>query len=121
MMAAPLIIGTDLRSASAATLAILVNKEIIAVDQDRLGVQGSVVADHDGLMVLDRPLAGGDHAIALYNATDALATVSVPVTATGLRRAGAYRLQDLWSGTVLAARSTINSGGEDHIDNIRVE
>ena len=65
MMAAPLIIGTDLRTASADTLAILGNQEIIAVDQDRLGVQGSIVSDADGLMVLDKPLAGGDHAIAL--------------------------------------------------------
>jgi alpha-galactosidase len=37
MMAAPLLIGTDLRTASPATLAILGNREVIAIDQDRLG------------------------------------------------------------------------------------
>ncbi|MFI5913003.1 NPCBM/NEW2 domain-containing protein [Dactylosporangium sp. NPDC051541] len=114
VMAAPLIIGTDLRTASAETLSILGNRELIAVDQDRLGVQGKVVADSGGLMVLDKPLANGDHAIALYNSTDTLATVGVPAAATGLHRAPAYRLQDLWTGTVLQARTTIAAAVPAH-------
>ncbi len=48
MMAAPLIIGTDLRGASAETMDILTNSEIIAVDQDPLGVQATVVSDSGG-------------------------------------------------------------------------
>lgn len=109
MMAAPLLIGTDLRKASADTLAILGNKNVIAVDQDRLGVQGKVVVNSGGLMVLDKPLSNGDHAIALYNSTDSLATVSVAASATGLPRARAYRLRDLWSNSLLEARSTISA------------
>ncbi|MET8148791.1 NPCBM/NEW2 domain-containing protein [Actinoplanes sp. NPDC005259] len=114
MMAAPLIIGTDLRTASAETLAILGNRQIIAVDQDRLGVQGTVVSDDAGLMVLDKPLANGDHAIALYNSTDTLATVGVKASATGLRRAPAYRMRDLWTGGVLQAKTTISAAVPAH-------
>jgi alpha-galactosidase len=114
MMAAPLLIGTDLRSASPETMAILSNREIIAIDQDRLGVQGAVVADRDGLMVLDKPLANGDRAIALYNSTDSLATVSIPVHQTGLARARAYRLQDVWTGAVRQAGSTIAAAVPAH-------
>ena len=114
MMAAPLIIGTDLRTASADTLAVLGNRDVIAVDQDRLGRQATVVSNAAGLMVLDKPLAGGDHAIALYNATDTLATVSVPTAATGLRHAPAYRLRDLWTGAVTQARSTIEAAVPAH-------
>ena len=114
MMAAPLIIGTDLRKASADTLAVLANKEVIAVDQDRLGVQGRVLSDAGGLMVLDKPLAGGDHAVALYNSTDVLATVGAPAAATGLPRAASYRLQDLWSGEVTEARSVIEAAVPAH-------
>ncbi|MBE1488455.1 NPCBM/NEW2 domain-containing protein [Plantactinospora soyae] len=114
MMAAPLLIGTDLRTASPETLAILGNRDVIAIDQDRLGVQGAVVSDEAGLMVLDKPLANGDRAIALYNSTDTLATVSVPVRDTGLRRAGAYRLQDVWTGEVSQAKSTISAGVPAH-------
>jgi alpha-galactosidase len=114
MMAAPLIIGTDLRNASAETLAILGNREIIAIDQDPLGVQAKVVADRDGLMVLDKPLAGGDRAIALYNSTDHLATVGVPAGDTGLDPAGAYRLRDVWTGKVTEAAGTIEAAVPAH-------
>ncbi|GIE49247.1 NPCBM/NEW2 domain-containing protein [Actinoplanes nipponensis] len=114
MMAAPLIIGTDLRTASAETLAILGNREIIAVDQDPLGRQATVVSDHAGLMVLDKPLAGGDHAIALYNATDHLAAVGVPAADTGLPAAPAYRLRDLWTGRSVQAAATIEAAVPAH-------
>ncbi|HEV2348183.1 MAG TPA: glycoside hydrolase family 27 protein, partial [Actinocrinis sp.] len=43
-MAAPLLAGTDLRNASAATMAIYLNKDVIAVDQDPLGRQGVEVS-----------------------------------------------------------------------------
>ncbi len=42
-MAAPLLAGTDLRHMTAATRKILTNRDVIAVDQDRLGVQGHPV------------------------------------------------------------------------------
>ncbi|GAA0927653.1 NPCBM/NEW2 domain-containing protein [Virgisporangium aurantiacum] len=114
VMAAPLLIGTDVRTASPETLAILGNRDIIAIDQDRLGIQGAIVSDDGGLMVLDKPLANGDHAIALYNSTDALATVGVPASATGLRRADAYRLQDVWTGEVRQAKNTIAAAVPAH-------
>ncbi|MFL6126818.1 NPCBM/NEW2 domain-containing protein, partial [Actinophytocola sp.] len=65
-------------------------------------------------MVLDKPLADGDRAIALYNSTDALATVSVPAARTGLRHANAYRLRDLWTGDVRQARDTIAAAVPAH-------
>ncbi|GAB3435098.1 NPCBM/NEW2 domain-containing protein [Actinophytocola sediminis] len=114
MMAAPLLIGTDLRTASQETLDILGNEELIAIDQDPLGVQGAVVADRDGLMVLDKPLAGGERAIALYNATDSLATVDIPAAETGLARAAGYRLRDVWTGEVRQASTTISAAVPAH-------
>jgi len=114
MMAAPLIIGTDLRTVSEETLAILSNKEIIAIDQDRLGKQATVVSDNEGLMVLDKPLAHGDRAIALYNSTDSLAVISVPASETGLRAAKAYRLQDVWTGNATQTKATISAGVPAH-------
>jgi alpha-galactosidase len=114
MMAAPLMIGTDLRKASAETLAILTNADLIGIDQDPLGKQGAVVSDENGLMVLDKPLADGQRAIALYNATDSLATVRVATGSTGLRRAPAYRLQDVWTGAVTQAKTTIEAAVPAH-------
>lgn len=114
MMAAPLLIGTDLRTASEQTLAILGHRGIIAIDQDPLGVQGAVVSDTDGLMVLDKPLADGDRAIALYNSTDALATVGVPAGDTGLAAADAYQLTDVWSGDVRQSAGVISAAVPAH-------
>ena len=59
-MAAPLLIGTDLRKASPETMKILTNKDVIAVDQDKLGVQGAPISTAGGRDVFVKPLANGD-------------------------------------------------------------
>ncbi|WP_203753964.1 NPCBM/NEW2 domain-containing protein [Actinoplanes cyaneus] len=73
-----------------------------------------MVSDAGGPMVLDKPLAGGDRAIALYNSTDKLATVGVAAGDTGLARAPAYRLHDVWSGKDLQAGTTIAAAVPPH-------
>lgn len=67
MLAAPLILGNDVRNMSAETKKILMNKDVIAVDQDALGVQGLKVATQDSVEVWFKPLAGGDWAFCLLN------------------------------------------------------
>ena len=76
IMAAPLLMGNDLRHLVPEMKAILLNKEVIAVDQDRLGVQGRRVvhscnasAPHPAVCfdVWSRPLAGGALAVMLWN------------------------------------------------------
>lgn len=100
VMAAPLLIGTDLRKASAETLKILTNRDLIAVDQDPLGVQGQVIARNGATLVLSKPLADGARAVALYNAGDSTATISTTAAQAGLPKSPAYRQKDLWSGKV---------------------
>ncbi len=67
VMAAPLLIGTDLRKASRATYEILGNKEVIAVDQDPLGKQGVVVSSGGGRWVVAKEMKDGSRAVALFN------------------------------------------------------
>jgi alpha-galactosidase len=67
MLAAPLIAGNDLRDMSEATVLILTNEEVIAVDQDPLGVQGFRYLDEDGLEIWFKPLVGGDWAMCVLN------------------------------------------------------
>src|SRR5689334_24131264 len=62
VMAAPLLIGSDLRKATPETLRILENRDVIAVDQDPLGVQGKVLSQVDGKWIFTKPLANGDTA-----------------------------------------------------------
>ena len=99
IMAAPLLIGSDLRGASPETMDILLNRAVIRVDQDRLGVQGRPISSEDGHHVFAKPLADGDVAVALFNETEAAARISTSATDVGLPRAQAYKVRDLWSRT----------------------
>ena len=67
MLAAPLILGNDLRTVSDETLAIILNRRVIAIDQDELGVQGYRFLDEGNFEVWLKPLKGGDWAFCLLN------------------------------------------------------
>lgn len=106
LMAAPLLIGTDLTALSLATRQILTNRHLIAVNQDALGRQARRVR-HDGVLsLLVKPLAAGDAAVGLFNEGDEPCTTSVNWDALGL----SGDAQDLWTGE----RRHV-SGTEDHI------
>ncbi|MGO4457800.1 NPCBM/NEW2 domain-containing protein [Streptomyces sp. M-16] len=106
MMSAPLLIGTDLRKATAETFEILSNPDVIAVDQDPLGRQGTVVSDSGGLVVMVKELENGDRAVSLTNETGSASTVSTTMDALGIGSRGPYALKDLWTKAV----STNTSG-----------
>ncbi|MGO4418651.1 glycoside hydrolase family 27 protein [Streptomyces sp. MCAF7] len=108
-MAAPLIAGTNIPSASADTLSTLTNSRVIAVDQDPLGKQGTMVSSSRGLDVLAKPLAGGDVSVALFNETSSTATISTTAAAIGKTGASAYTLTDLWSGASSTTSGTISA------------
>jgi len=67
MLAAPLIVNLDVRNMDAETSRILLNKELIAIDQDKLGKQGLTLFKKGGLQVLRKDLDGGDIAICIFN------------------------------------------------------
>jgi alpha-galactosidase len=99
IMAAPLLIGTDLRKIKQPDLDILLNKEVIAVDQDPLGIQGRRIREKDGIHVIVKPLQGQNLAVALFNETDAAKRVSVTSAELGLDGSRKYRARDLWRHT----------------------
>lgn len=71
MLAAPLIAGNDLRNMKKETLEILTNKDVIAVDQDSLGVQGLKYNDNEsGVEIWIKPLKNGDWAICFFNKSE---------------------------------------------------
>ena len=67
MFAAPLMAGNDIAAMSDATKAILLNKEVIAVDQDKLGMAANRVWKDGDAEVWMRPLSGGGRAVLLFN------------------------------------------------------
>ncbi|RZQ62903.1 alpha-galactosidase [Amycolatopsis suaedae] len=118
MMAAPLLIGADLREISREHLDILRNREVIAIDQDKLGVQARVLSSENGLWVLAKPLAGGDVAVALFNETEANARISTTARAAGLPQRPGYQLRDVWTGRNYQSAGVISAVVAPHATTI---
>ncbi|MEO7143355.1 MAG: glycoside hydrolase family 27 protein [Bryobacteraceae bacterium] len=95
LLAAPLLAGNDLRSVQPNILAILTDKEVVAIDQDRLGKQAARVAKDGDLEVWSRPLADGSHAVGLFNRGAETAKVTARWNDLGLK--GSHRVRDLWA------------------------
>ncbi|MEU0529577.1 RICIN domain-containing protein [Amycolatopsis tolypomycina] len=95
---APLLAGNNLATMSAATRAILANREVVAVDQDPRGLQGVKVAeDAAGLQVYAKVLSGsGRRAVVLLNRTSSAATVNVRWADLGLTPAAAT-VRNVWA------------------------
>jgi alpha-galactosidase len=114
VMAAPLLIGSDVRSASSATLTILKNTDVIAVDQDALGRQGTVVSASGGLVVYSKVLANGDRAVVLLNENTTAATVSTTASAIGIGGSSSYNLKNLWSKATSTSTGSISASVPAH-------
>lgn len=99
MMNSPLLIGCDLNKIPAASLALLKNKELIAINQDTLGIQASVVQHHGNGYVLVKDILqrhGHTRAVALYNPSDSVCHFQIPLQE--LEFEGKVRLRDLVLG-----------------------
>jgi len=115
MLAAPLIAGNDLAKIPKETLAILINKEAIAVDQDTLGIQGFPYLTKEGIEIWFKPLAEGDWAMCVLNRNARLQkvvfdwrkeSVSDDLSKRDARfDSMVYRVRDLWANKDLSTTS----------------
>ncbi|XP_050210786.1 alpha-galactosidase 3 [Mercurialis annua] len=99
LMKAPLLIGCDVRNMTAETHEILTNKEVIAVNQDPLGVQGRKVQTSgvDGcLQVWAGPLSGHRLAVVLWNRCSKAAAITATWKKLGLESGTSVSVRDLW-------------------------
>jgi alpha-galactosidase len=94
ILAAPLLAGNDIRDMKPNIAGILMNKEAIAVDQDKLGKQGVRVAKNGDLEVWSKPLADGGHAVGLFNRGADTAKVTAKWSDLGIK--GSHSARDLW-------------------------
>lgn len=113
MLAAPLIMGHDVRSTSTPAKTILANQAVVDVDQDSLGEAAHRVWTRNGTQLLVRSLANGDKAVALLNTGTTTASMSTTLTEIGLP-AGSATLTDLWSGTSSNTTGTISASVPGH-------
>jgi alpha-galactosidase len=96
LLAAPLMAGNDLATMTPETRDILTNREVIAVDQDPLGKQGSKVRDDGDTEVWARPLADGRRAVILFNRSSKEAPIAVNWTEIGYPKTLGAQVRDLW-------------------------
>ncbi len=97
IMASPLLIGCDLTTLKPETLALLTNPELIALDQDPLGLQAYVAAHEGDTYVLVKDLEqrfGNVRAVAMYNPSEEARTVGIDLAA--LEFSGSVAVRDLF-------------------------
>lgn len=112
MMAAPLMLGNDIREfvnengepdKDNATLRIVTNKHLIAVDQDTLGKPAKRIKKSAGIDVIARPLANGDVAICFLNCKSSSNSVRFNISDLAaddylsFTASDSYELHNLWS------------------------
>lgn len=113
IMASPLIAGNDVRSMDSATRTILLNQNLIAINQDSLGLQGVQVSFDGTQRVLAKRLANGDVAVALFNQGSSNATVSTTAAAIG-KSGSSFALREAWSNTTSTTSGSISATVPGH-------
>jgi alpha-galactosidase len=99
MLAAPLLAGNDLPNMKPEIKAILTNRDVIAIDQDKLGRQAAHVYSDGEVEVWARPLAGGAMAVAVVNVgSDRYTTHPFHLNLAKLGLTGPQKGKDLWTG-----------------------
>ena len=129
MMAAPLILGNDIRTfikpdgtvdKDSKILKILTNKDIIAIDQDELGVQCSRVKTNVLTDILVKPLSNNEVALCFFNKGLGKANMSYTVeeicnlTSVTLPKASKYICKELWSGETVETENVISAQVPSH-------
>ncbi len=95
MLAAPLLAGNDLRSMTPATLEILTNREVIAIDQDPAGKQARRIWQAGQQEIWARELTSGEQAIAIFNRS--VQSAEITVSWADLRMKTPASVRDLWA------------------------
>jgi len=95
LMSVPLLLGNDLTKLDEFTLSLLTNDEVIAVNQDPLGKQATIISRNEDIGVMAKELEDGSKAAGLFNLADN-GTQPVVVKWSDLGIKGRYIVRDLW-------------------------
>ncbi len=119
MMAAPLILGNDIRKfvnddgtaiENHPVLNIVTNKELIAIDQDALGKAAKRIKKVQGIDIIARPLENGDTALCFFNTSAKSKGLSFNINDLATdeylnfgETRSSYSVHELWSGEKFSA------------------
>lgn len=112
LMAAPLMISCDVRNMNDATKRILLNKDIIAINQDVLGKQAERKIKNDDWQVFAKPLANGNVALGILNVSDKTQTCNISLSSLGIT--GKSTAKDVWSKQLMKVKDNIKASIASH-------
>ncbi len=120
MLAAPLIAGNDIRNMNREITDILTNKEVVAVDQDSLGIQGFRLYDYGEVEIWVKPLVNDEWAFCFLNRSDTPQPVELKWNENPIYDGvsgkkveftrSTYSIKDLWSGKLTGTTENIFKG-----------
>ncbi|XP_073148687.1 alpha-galactosidase 3 isoform X2 [Henckelia pumila] len=116
LMKAPLLIGCDVRNITTEAFEILSNEEVIAVNQDPLGVQGRKVYSYgpDGCyQIWAGPLSDQRLAVVLWNRCSKSATITAKWNKLGLQSSISVSIKDLWKHEYVSQNKALFSARVD--------
>jgi alpha-galactosidase len=96
ILAAPLIAGNDVRKMTPEITALLIDKEAIAINQDKLGKQGWRFRADPSHEIWVRELSGGDWAVALLNTSATEADLEIDFSHGWWFVGGECSVRDIW-------------------------
>ncbi|KAG5004442.1 hypothetical protein GLYMA_10G174500v4 [Glycine max] len=102
---APLLVGCDIRAMDNTTYDLISNREVIAVNQDKEGVQGKKVKSNNDLEVWAGPLSDNKVAVILWNRSSSNATVTASWSNIGLKPGTMVDAKDLWANSTQSSVS----------------
>ena len=114
LLNAPLLAGNDVREMDQPTKDILLNRELIAVNQDWGGKQGHRVRDDGETEVWAKPMSDGSVAVVLFNRSGADQDIRAGAGEVGLPEAPSYRVRDLWTGGESGSDGEIRASVPSH-------
>lgn len=94
LLAAPLFSSTDVTKLNPEQLAILTNREVIAIDQDPKGIQGRKISQNGPVQIWAKPLSHNRMAVGLINSGESPLPASVDFKDLGYSHP--VRVRDLW-------------------------
>jgi len=102
LFSAPLLAGNDLEHMTPEVREILLNKDVIAIDQDPMGIQGHRVQKSGDLEVWSKQLGDGGRAVVLLNRSAKPATIAADWRDIGYPPSLPAAVRDLWAHKDLA-------------------
>lgn len=104
LLSSPLLIGCDMAQLDDFTLSLLTNDEVIEVNQDPLGKQGTLISEKGSVVIYAKPLEDGSMAIGFFNRGNSVAKATLTWKSVGIR--GEQTVRDLWRQKDVAKSDT---------------